>query len=153
MNKIIIVFFCLIGLISQSQNQKSFRVCYSFEDALLHQNEVEILILRNNKKIKTLSKSIGELKNLRVIDVSGTNLTFLPNEISNCNKLEEIKANASKFKDIPNSIGKLQNLKIINFSYNNLQDIPKSIASCSKLERVNFSDNSIKSIPVGFGNP
>jgi len=126
-------------------------VCKSMEDALKNKDKVHTLWLRNNKDLIELDPRIGELKNLKVLNVSGTNLTELPEEIGNCSKLEEILANASKFKKLPESIGKLKNLNNINFSYNDIDALPTSIVKCTSLERVSFGSNNISVIPEGFG--
>ncbi|MFT5820344.1 MAG: Leucine-rich repeat (LRR) protein [Crocinitomix sp.] len=99
-------------------------ICESMEEALKNKDKVHTLSLRNDKGLKELNPRIGELKNLKVLNVSGTNLTELPEEIANCTKLEEIIANASKFKSIPNAIGDLKMLKKVNFSYNQIEKYP-----------------------------
>lgn len=150
-----LLFQCLIlcsASISFSQDYENFSSCYNIKDALKHPLEVRTLSLRNNEKMRSIPPEIGQLKNLRVLNVSGTNLTELPEEIGECLMLEEITANASQFRSIPNSIGQLERLRIINFAYNQIDSIPQSISNCTYLVRLNLSSNSITTVPNGFGS-
>jgi len=85
------------------------------EKALLDAENVDTLWLRNQKQLIKLDSRIGELINLKVLNVSGTNLKELPEEIGKCKKLQIITANACRIERIPNSIGQLKQLKNINF--------------------------------------
>lgn len=139
-------------IVSVEKTQEEPLTCESIEEALKNKDKVHTLWLRNRKDLKVLDPRIGQLINLRVLHVSGTNLTELPEEIGNCSKLEEITANASKFRRLPESIGKLMNLSKLNFGYNQIEEFPLSIINCTALTSVSFGSNKISVLPKGFGN-
>lgn len=78
----------------------------SMHEALKEPESVYELSLRN-KRVKSL-EGIGKLVNLRVLDISGSYIEEIPEEIENCQHLIQILANASRLSKIPSSIGTLQ---------------------------------------------
>ncbi len=149
--KIYIAIFALGVINFNIPIQKDFGVCNDFQVALQHKDQVHTLFLRNNKEIRSLA-GIKELRKLKSLNISGTNLEEIPEEISYCVNLEEIIGNNSNLKSIPASIGKLSMLKEINLSYNNITEIPVSISDCSNLEEISLGSNYIEKIPKGFGD-
>ena len=83
-----------LALLKDKVNKDSMQNVGSLKEAFLNPNSVYKLSLRN-KKLKVLSKDIGKLKNLRVLDISGSRITEIPPEVENCKKLKSILANAS----------------------------------------------------------
>lgn len=66
-----------------------------------------------NKLITNLPEEIGKLRNLRVLNLSGTRITKLPESIGNLVLLEELYL-SSNIGDLPNSITNLKNLRIFD---------------------------------------
>lgn len=80
-----------------------------------------------------LSEKIGQLKNLEMLDVSGSTPSFGVDE----------KTGSILFKEfiLPNSIGKLTNLQVLISSYNR-GELPESIKKLEKLEKIKINGSS-----------
>jgi hypothetical protein len=69
----------------------------------------------NSSLIKSLPRSIGKLKNLKVLDLVRTKyLSSLPEEIGELNSLEELNLRYSVIESLPPSISNLKNLKVLD---------------------------------------
>lgn len=75
--------------------------------------KLQNLNICGNKLMTSLPEEIGELRNLRTLNLSGTKLTKLPESIGNLVLLEELYL-SSKMGDLPNSITNLKNLRIFD---------------------------------------
>ncbi|WP_456441918.1 leucine-rich repeat domain-containing protein [Psychroserpens sp.] len=113
---------------------------------------LKLLSLTNNRRLEDLPESIGDLKCLQLLDVSGTSLTQLREEIANNTELVIINANASKIKTIPKHIGNLTKLVTLNLAANKLTKIPKSIDNLGNLQNLSLSSNDISEIPSEISN-
>lgn len=113
-------------------------------------SKLKLLSLRNNKTLKDLPKLIGDLSCLQRLDVSGTGLIRLREELSNCNELVSISANASKIKTLPINIGNLINLKHLNLGYNKIKELPTTIGALKELQDLSLADNELKGLPKGI---
>ncbi|MGB6269874.1 MAG: hypothetical protein WBF67_12785 [Olleya sp.] len=102
---------------------------------------------RRNKKLKDLPKSIGNLKCLEQINISGAGFTRIREELSLCTNLKDITANASRIKDLPDGIGKLKNLKKLNLAANKIEIIPESIGELDQLVDLSLGTNDISKLP------
>ncbi|KAF8028252.1 hypothetical protein BT93_E0994 [Corymbia citriodora subsp. variegata] len=94
---------------------------------------VELRLTRS--KTRELPDSIEMMKNLRVLDISNTDLEKLPRAIGMLKKLEKI--DASWCRDlcgkIPSEIGNLSSLRILSLSATGISNIPKLPQSMTKL--------------------
>lgn len=86
---------------------------------------------------------VERLKNLLVLDLSGSNIIYIPSEISLLKKLEVLNlSNCYKLTNIPNSFGNLSSLKslfIINCY--KLKFIPLEIGNLGNLSSLDISYN------------
>ena len=82
--------------------------------------------------LKILSKSIGNFKNLKVLNLYHNQIKNIPREIGNLENLEELYLYDNQIKTIPREIGNLENLKELGL-YNNQLD-KKSIEFFEKLK-------------------
>jgi hypothetical protein len=105
------------------------------------------LSIRNNGKFLDLPKEIKYLKNLNVLDVSGSGIQRLRNELSLCYNLFSIKANASRIKTLPRDIGNLKHLRNLNLAANKIVAVPESIGDITFLQDLSLGSNEIKSLP------
>ena len=65
-----------------------------------------------NNKLKQLPASIGSLKNLQTLNVSGNNLKELPTLVSQLEGLKNLDvSNNSKLVKLPKELGKLRSLE------------------------------------------
>ncbi|XP_059656947.1 disease resistance protein L6-like [Cornus florida] len=97
---------------------------------------LEILILQRCKSLVEVDRSIGNLKNLKVFDISYTDIRNIPEEIWMLEKLEVIDfTHCSYLKGhIPSNIGNLTSLRFLSFYDTKIQSIPTSIGELSCLQ-------------------
>ncbi len=114
--------------------------------------KLKYLSVRSNSYLKDLPQSIGKLRCLQFLNVSGSGMTRLRDELSNCSELVSIVANACKIKTIPVQIGSLINLKYINLGYNKIETIPESIGKLTELKNLSLGSNEISELPKEFSN-
>lgn len=115
----------------------------------LFQN-LEYLNLKNDHLVN-IPKGFGNLKKLKVLDLSGNDFKLLPESLSELENLEEIFLNDEKYMDLENSlliIKNLPKLKILHLERDNLQEIPRNLIYLYNLEKLYLNDNSFKTVPT-----
>ena len=119
---------------------------------------------------------LGDLSNLRELNLESNGLYTIPPNITTLPKLEALFLENNRFKEfpteflkisqlkilhlqsnllhsLPNSIGDLINLKELYLGYNYLSEIPESIGNLKNLESLGFNNNFLlKNLPVNIGN-
>ncbi|WP_026464292.1 leucine-rich repeat domain-containing protein [Adhaeribacter aquaticus] len=127
------------------------------EDIFHNTNRIKFLSLQNNY-LKTVPKSIGELKNLTDLNLMNNCLEILPSEIGGLIKLKKLnlgnynfyrndKTNFNILETLPNEIGNLKNLEEIDVSENKLIDLPNEFANLRKLTSLRKGNNPFSSSP------
>ena len=102
--------------------------------------------------LKSLPDSIGNLKNLRILDLSNNYLTTLPESIGNLKNLEELNlSNNYGFSKLPESIGNLKNLRTLKLKRTNLGSLPESVENLINLEDLSLSQAVEKEGPHTYG--
>ena len=119
-----------------------FNKIFFLKYTLAYLSNLSFLNVGSNGRLKDLPAEIKYLKKLNCLDVSGSGMQRLREELSLCYSLVAIHGNASKIKSIPTTIG---NLKLSLFSIyvvNSFQNIPSNFLPCrefhlwfSKLQR------------------
>lgn len=94
---------------------------------------------------------VGDLLNLRHLDISANNLMSFPEEICNCSMLETLYGDGNEFEELPESIGNLIKLTRLNMNYVALKSLPMSIGYLQALEELNILENYIESLPTTIG--
>ncbi|MDA7501819.1 leucine-rich repeat domain-containing protein [Chitinophagales bacterium] len=140
-----------IKLLKDNVSQDTMLTAYSIEEALAHPEKIYRLHLRNSR-IKSLPTEIGLLINLRVLDISGSRITKIPESISNCIYLKALIANASKLESIPITIGELKNLRILNLAACQIREVPPELGKVVSLWSLSLGSNKIDSLPNSFSN-
>ncbi|WP_396169883.1 leucine-rich repeat domain-containing protein [Flavobacterium sp.] len=110
---------------------------------------LERLSLKNDH-LKEIPAGIGNLTNLKVLDLSGNDFTALPLSLRKLNHLEELYLNDEKnlFLDQNNqSLNLPMNLRILHLENDNLKNVPKEIYELEKLEELFLNDNNFNQIP------
>lgn len=107
------------------------------------------LILDEN--ILTEISVVGDLLNLRHLDISANTLMSFPEEICNCSMLETLYGDGNEFEELPESIGNLTHLTRLNMNYVALRSLPSSIGYLQALEELNIIENFIESLPSTIG--
>ena len=105
-----------------------------------------------SKDLEFIPTQIGNLSNLRTLDVRLNKLGSLPESIGNLSELEELNVRNNKLSSLPESIINLSNLKNLDISSNGLTSLPESIGNLSELEELNVGNNKLSSLPESIIN-
>jgi len=103
-----------------------------------------------NDHLKEIPQEIGDLPNLKVLDLSGNDFTALPQSLRKLNHLEELYLNEEKnlFLNPNNQVLNLPlNLKILHLENDDLKKLPTEIYELKKLEQLFLNDNNFNEIP------
>ena len=113
-------------------------------DQFIREKSKANLIEEMKNLLYKLPDSIGNLTNLRVLDIHSYDKNI---------KKEDLFNNENIFlRVLPDSIGNLVNLRILNLSQNCLRSLPESIGNLQKLQELNLSYNPLRSLPNSIGN-
>lgn len=140
-----------LEFLNDKVDQSPMITAYSLDEAFAKPEKVYELRLRN-ASTRMLPPEIGQLVNMRILNISGSRIRAIPSEIEKCTQLRAIIANASPLAEIPASIGKLQQLRLINFGYCKLQEIPESFGQLTSLWDVSFNSNQLQELPASLAN-
>lgn len=80
------------------------------------------LNVSNNKLDGALQSQVGQLKNLKVLNLSNNEFTGVPAEIGQLKNLEILNLSNNKLTGLPNELGNLSNLKLLDLSGNNYSE-------------------------------
>ena len=94
--------------------------------------------LLNKAKWKTIKDRLLYLTNLKELDLSYTNLTSLPEGISNLTNLEWLYLEDNNLTSLPEGISNLTNLRVLNLNNNELTTLPKGIDKLTNLKMLNL---------------
>ena len=114
------------------------------------------------KGIDLLPESIGNLINLRFLDLSQNKLESLPESFAKLEALEELNLNGTwstndnkplynEISELPKSFPELKELKIFKCENNGLRSLPDNFGRLSQLTEVNLSQNRLSKIPESIG--
>lgn len=117
-------------------------------------NTVTGISLLFNNVSGVLPASLGELKNLKVLELSFNPITGnIPSEIGNLKNLEVLALNGTALEGtIPSTLGDLSNLKQLHLSSNKLSgEVPESLGNLKNIEVFNIFDNNLTGkLPIGL---
>src|SRR5699024_10055700 len=101
-----------------------------------------------------LPKAFSNLKKLKYLDLSNSDLKSVPAFLMNLNELETLKLNDNKISILPKSINKLKGLKYLDVSTNiKIKSLPESISELENLEHLNLKNNyNLTKLPDLIGN-
>jgi Leucine-rich repeat (LRR) protein len=94
---------------------------------------------------------IGDLVNLKHLDIASNQLDMFPHEITNCTMLEILDGDGNEFEALPDAIGNLTNLLRLNLNFVGLKYLPASIGMCQALEEIKIHENYIQQLPNTIG--
>jgi Leucine-rich repeat (LRR) protein len=124
----------------------------NFEDLPLelgHLTSLQELILDENNLCDI--SVVGELVNLKHLDIASNRLDLFPSEITNCCMLEIIDGDGNEFEVLPETIGNLKELKRLNLNFVGLKELPADIGSCQALEEIKIHENYLNRFPSSIG--
>ncbi len=129
--------------IGSMQHLRSFAFRGATVDAFAVQVESDY-----HHPIHHLPDSIGNLLNLEVLDLAGTQIQSLPESIGYLENLQVLNlSSCPRLQILPESIGKLKNLRILALAHSSITRLPESIGGLDKLQVLHLSRSSIKELP------
>jgi Leucine-rich repeat (LRR) protein len=93
--------------------------------------------------LESLPESIGQLKNLKKLNLRNNKLKKLPESIGQLTKLEKLSLADNNLESLPESIGQMRITVSLDLSGNNLESLPESIEGLTDLEELYLSGNPI----------
>ncbi|NES87329.1 MAG: GTPase, partial [Moorea sp. SIO2B7] len=106
----------------------------------------------SGNELTELPEFIGNLSNLTTLDLSGNELTELPEFIGNLSNLTRLDLSRLQLTKLPEFIGNLSNLTTLDLSGNELTELPEFIGNLSNLTTLNLSGNELTELPEFIGN-
>ena len=76
----------------------------------------------------------------------------IPGELGNLSNLKSLDLSHNRLTEIPGELGSLSNLESLDLSHNRLTEIPGELGSLSNLESLYLSRNELTGIPGELGN-
>ncbi len=119
----------------------------SLEEALKNSQSAEVLTLSGIQDLDI--KKIGQLKNLRVLEITACNLTNVPASIQKISRLEVLNLSNNQLSILPKQIGELKSLRSLKIAANKFSLLPPEISELINLEELYLSDNQLTDLPVG----
>jgi class 3 adenylate cyclase len=104
----------------------------------------------NNPLIK-LPESIGQLTQLRHLKASGNRLAELPESLGQVTHLRDLELRSNQLTVLPESLGKLTELRSLDVSRNQLIALPESLGQLTQLQNLSLWGNRLTSLPESLG--
>lgn len=124
---------------------------YSVEGAIKHLNNASKLRIIN-QQLTSLSREVGKLKYLLLLDLENNELQSLPRELADLHYLEELYAPRNKLSSLPKRVREMHRLKIIGLAHNNFTEFPEELVNLRRLHTLDLSNNNISLIPTSIGD-
>jgi internalin A len=98
--------------------------------------------------LKTLPRSIVDIKDLRILQLSYNQLTELPKFIGDLTEIQELDLSCNSLTSLPLCIGELPKLVTLDVSGNQLSQIPETLSNARVIQRLDLSDNRLPVLPA-----
>ena len=89
------------------------------------------------------SRLTRPLDGLTKLDLSGNNLTVLPEGIETLSNLRQLNLAGNNLKDLPSGLVSLRSLERVDMTNNNLKEVPQTVMEMTSLSHINLSCNQI----------
>ena len=89
----------------------------------------------------------AQINQLKTLDLSHLELTYLPDEIEQLRHIEILCLQHNKLNSLPAVIGQLSSLKTLNASYNQISNVSRGIRKLGQLEELNLQHNKLNTLP------
>ena len=96
-------------------------------------------------------KKLSKLKNLSSLSLCWNGLERLPESIGGLKNLSSLNLNSNKLERLPESIGELKNLSSLSLESNELERLPESIGELKNLSSLDLSENGLERLPETIG--
>lgn len=99
-----------------------------------------------------LPSEIGNITNIKIIDLFWNSLSSIPAEIGNLSNLTSLELGMNGLTGLPPEIGNLNNLTYLGLFDNYFVSIPPEIGNLNNITSLDISSNYLSSIPVEIVN-
>ncbi|MBS4168650.1 leucine-rich repeat domain-containing protein [Parachlamydia sp. AcF125] len=105
----------------------------------------------SNLGLTFLAPEIGQLSNLKMLDLKRNQLTVLPTTIGQLTRLQLLDLGTNQLTALSDTIGQLSGLKVLYLSQNELTVLPDTIGQLSQLQYLNLDKNQLTALPDTIG--
>ncbi|XP_076945810.1 LRR repeats and ubiquitin-like domain-containing protein At2g30105 [Bidens hawaiensis] len=141
----------LIG--SQGLHQGSGPIKKEFPDIIRRKSNT--ITTPENKQVPLVKGQFERWKITRVISLSGSHITVIPEEVWNCgSSVRFLDLNSNSIKDVPEAIGGLTSLQKLFLNSNCIKDESvswKGLSLLKSLAFLNLNQNFLTSLPSDLG--
>uniref|UniRef100_A0A1B6CC18 Uncharacterized protein n=1 Tax=Clastoptera arizonana TaxID=38151 RepID=A0A1B6CC18_9HEMI len=102
----------------------------------------------NNTGLALLSTDIDLLKNLKVLDISKNELTWLPETFVLLQHLEKINVSNNNLAYLPKNFNKMLSIQELYLSNNKLENVESEIKTLMSLKILDLYDNCLETMPI-----
>lgn len=106
----------------------------------------------SHTNINFLPEEISELTSLKVLRLNGNHLEHLPKGIGKLSLLEELLLSDNKLKSLPAEIFLLKSLTLLGAGKNKIEVLPKEISQLTELNKMWFAENLLTDVPDELAN-
>ncbi len=101
-----------------------------------------------NMKLTELPESLGQLTQLKDLDLCDNQLTALPESLEQLTQLQDLDISDNQLTAVPKSLGQLTQLQDLSLYNNHLTTLPSSFGNLKQLSRLQLGNNKIIELPV-----
>ncbi len=112
----------------------------SLPETLGQLTNLKKLDLRWNK-LTSLPETLGQLTNLKILYLLDNQLTSLPETLGQLTKLEELYLGVIQLASLPETLGQLTNLKKLDLRVNQLASLPETLGQLTNLKELHLGVN------------
>ncbi|KAG7165962.1 leucine-rich repeat-containing protein 58-like [Homarus americanus] len=138
-------------------NLRSLDLSYNnlshINDFLLQLPELQTLYLHNNNLPDDgLPKDLSLLSKLRELNLSGNQLTRVPNQLYEMNGLRYLYLGNNRITEVLPEIKSMQSLQVLNLGGNLLETVPEELGELQQLGSLVLCDNQLCRLPRTISN-
>jgi len=97
--------------------------------------------------LTALPEAVGQLTELKTLDLGGNQLIALPEAIGQLTQLQGLDLSHNRLTALPEAIGQLTQLQYLNVYENQLTALPEAIGRLTQLQSLTISDNRLTALP------
>ena len=113
-------------------------------------DSLEVLDLSGNQ-LSELPDALAECRKLRIIFCSENNFTRLPEVLGSCPALTMVGFKANRIREVP-AAALPANLRWLVLTDNQIAELPEALGQCHQLQKLMLSGNRLERLPASLAN-
>ena len=105
----------------------------------------------SGNQLEALPESLGQLTQLQWLHLGENQLTALPESLGQLTQLRELYLGTNQLEALPESLGQLTQLQSLDLPRNQLTALPESLGQLTQLRELNLADNQLTALPESLG--